>query len=134
MATPLHILIAGVIGVAAYLVTSRALAAHSAFGSPRLIAAAVSLLGCIGLLQAEDGLLHAILLPAAALVVSVCLLLAVFAFRCVRENRLRRDDTPSPKKSPKKPKAHCDSKGGTASINPPARATCGRAPSAHNPW
>lgn len=129
MTAPLHMLIAGVIGVAAYLVTSRALEDHSAFGNPRLIAAAVSLLGCVGLLQAEDGLLHAILLPAAALVVSVCLLLAVLAFRRFRENRPQRDDPPLPKKAKKKLKAHCAGKGDNAKVT---RAT--PRPATHNPW
>lgn len=143
-ASSLQIVIVAVIGLVTYLVASRALAEQSAFGYPRLIAAAVSLLGCVGLLRMGDGLLQAILLPAAALLVAVCLMLAVFAVQRIRGNRLPRRDTPVPTKSlkkkeaPKKPKAsdkmavkqkaQCNGKGKNAKVT---RSTTRPA---HNPW
>ena len=58
-------------GVVGYLVTAQAMSEYSTFRYPRLIAALVVLIGCIGLRQAGDGLAAFLLIPFAALLVSV---------------------------------------------------------------
>jgi len=81
----LHIMIAAVIGLVTYLVASRALAEQSGFGYPRLIAGAVSILGCIGLFRMGDKIMDAILMPSLALAIATCLVCALIGFRRLRE-------------------------------------------------
>ncbi len=103
--SPLTILIIAVIGIVAYIVTARALADYSTLGYPRIIAAAVSLIGCIGLMQMDTGIITAVLLPASALLIAVCLMLAVTVFFRFRANRLGRNGPLPDKQSLKKKKS-----------------------------
>ncbi len=58
-------------GLVAFLAMSRALADHSQFGNPRLLAGLVALIGVIGLASAGKGWLSTVLIPSAAMVVAL---------------------------------------------------------------
>jgi hypothetical protein len=59
-----------IMGVVGYLITAQAMSEYSTFRYPRIIAALVVILGCIGLRQSGDGLAAALLIPFAALIVA----------------------------------------------------------------
>ena len=128
----LHIVIAAVIGLVTYLVASRALAEQSAFGYPRLIAAAVSILGCVGLLRMGGGIMDAVLLPSVAFAVAACLVFAWIGFRRLRAGCPVVPSDPAPtsrppkKKRTGKKKKEVD-KGGV-------KMGAGSAELVHNPW
>jgi len=61
------VLIAGVVG---YLVMAEAMNSSSTVRYPRVIAALVAALGCVGLRQAGDGSIAAVVIPSAALLLA----------------------------------------------------------------
>ena len=59
-----------IVGVVGYLVMAEAMRSCSTMQFPRVIAALVAALGCIGLRQAGDGVIAAVVLPSAALLLA----------------------------------------------------------------
>lgn len=59
-----------IVGVVGYLVMAEAMRSCSTFRCPRIIAALVAALGCIGLRQAGDGVVAALVIPSAALLLA----------------------------------------------------------------
>ncbi|MEI7899684.1 MAG: hypothetical protein WCK89_05495 [bacterium] len=128
----LHIVIAAVIGLVTYLVASRALAEQSAFGYPRLIAAAVSILGCIGLLRMGGGIMDAVLLPSVAFAVAACLLFAWIGFRRLRAGSPVVPSDPTPTSRPPKKKRTGNKKKEVDKSS--LKTSAGSAEIVHNPW
>ena len=60
-----------IVGAVGYLVIAEAMRSCSTFRCPRIIAALVAALGCIGLRQAGDGVVAALVIPSAALLLAV---------------------------------------------------------------
>lgn len=67
----LGVIAVGIIGVIGYFVMAEALSEFSLFSYPRIIAALVAAIGCIGLHQTGVHLATALLIPFAALLLSV---------------------------------------------------------------
>ena len=59
-----------IVGVVGYLVMAEAMNSWSTLRYPRVIAALVAALGCIGLRQAGDGVIAAVVIPSATLLLA----------------------------------------------------------------
>ncbi len=67
----LGIITIGIIGLIGYFVMAEALREFSLFSYPRVIAALVAAIGCIGLQQTGERIAPALLIPFAALLMAV---------------------------------------------------------------
>ena len=67
---PLALIVIIAIGIIAYLVTSDVLKNFSGFRYPGVLAALVTLIGCVGLLGASESAMAVITIPFAALIIA----------------------------------------------------------------
>ena len=67
----LGVIAVGIIGVIGYFVMAEALSEFSLFSYPRIIAALVAAIGCIGLHHAGTRIAPALLIPFAALLLAI---------------------------------------------------------------